>query len=118
MKFFDHSQRLDRFYTLIQRRATGSVADLCQRLDVCEQTLRNDLKVMEQWGAEIRFSRSANSYIQTGGPQLNFNPVVKNTDQIRGGTKFFPNPILFGGKVRAAPNPRQRVGGWRRSNGG
>ena len=99
MKFFDHNQRLDRFYSLIERRATGSVADLCKRLDVSEQTLRNDLELMGRWGATFRFCRTANSYIQTGGPRLNFNPVVKNTDQIRGGTKFFPNPILFGGKV-------------------
>lgn len=55
-------ERINRMYRLIRKESTGSRAELAGRMRVSERTVSNYLEELRLMGADIRFSKTRNTY--------------------------------------------------------
>ena len=55
-------ERINRMYRLIRTESTGSRAELAGRMRVSERTVSNYLEELRLMGADIRFSKTRNTY--------------------------------------------------------
>ena len=53
---------IERMYRLIRKESTGSRAELAGRMRVSERTVSNYLEELRLMGADIRFSKTRNTY--------------------------------------------------------
>lgn len=90
MAFIDTFYQLERLAYLIQRKATGSPAELAEKLEVSPRTVHNLLEQLRNWGAEIAYCRERCSYYYVQPINLSFTVIqpVEDSDKIKGGNKF------------------------------
>lgn len=55
-------ERINRMYRLVRMENTGSLGELAGRMRVSERTISNYLEEFRLMGAEIKFSRTRNTY--------------------------------------------------------
>jgi len=55
-------ERINRMYRLVRMENTGSLGELAERMRVSERTISNYLEEFRLMGAEIKFSRTRNTY--------------------------------------------------------
>lgn len=55
-------ERLERLHALISRKATGTPAELAERLGTTERTVYNWITLMKSMGAPITFCRQRQTY--------------------------------------------------------
>lgn len=60
-------ERINRMYRLIRKESTGSRAELAGRMRVSERTVSNYLEELRLMGADIRFSKTRNTYYFSTG---------------------------------------------------
>lgn len=60
-------ERINRMYRLIRTESTGSRAELAGRMRVSERTVSNYLEELRLMGADIRFSKTRNTYYFSTG---------------------------------------------------
>lgn len=90
MAFIDTFYQLERLAHLIQRKATGSPAELAEKLGVTLRTVHNLLEQLRNLGADIAYCRERCSYYYVQPVELCFSVVqpIENTEEIKGGYKF------------------------------
>jgi len=54
--------RLERLALLIKRKRTGTIKELSSRLSVSPRTVDNDLRQLRDWGADIKYCKSNNTF--------------------------------------------------------
>ncbi len=72
-KFICQLYTLDRLDDLIRRRATGSPKQLACRLGVSKRTVYNFLDTLRDFGADVRYCPSRNSYYYANGFRFEVN---------------------------------------------
>ena len=77
------TERLQRLVELMERKGTGSLQSLSDRLGVSARTIYNDFELFKHYEAEIKFSVSVNSFIFTNDVVLRFDPVVRQKKKNR-----------------------------------
>ena len=94
--YFERISRIDR---LIRLKATGSPADLAQRLEISESGLYRYIGYMQLMGAPIIFCKSRNSYVyeDNGKFQMGFvtTPINNNELSTTFGGLIFPGKMNF-----------------------
>lgn len=90
MAFIDTFRQLERLAYLIQRKATGTPAELAEKLEVSPRTVHNLLEQLRNWGADIAYCRERCSYYYVKPINLSFSIVqpLDNSDKIKGGYTF------------------------------
>ena len=105
--YFERISRIDR---LIRLKATGTPADLAQRLEISESGLYRYIGYMRLMGAPIIFCKSRNSYVyeDNGKFQMGFVATSINEKELitTYGGKIFPKRINF-----FSNSQNMRVGG-------
>ena len=72
MKNTDIARRHDRILSLLASHATLSAAALAERLSVTVQTIRSDLRMLDEEGAIRR--RHGSAYLLTPGANIGYQP--------------------------------------------
>ena len=58
----EHLLRLQRLHQSIKNENTGTAEGLAKKLNISPRTLRYDLAVLKDWGAQLCFQRKGNTY--------------------------------------------------------
>ena len=87
MTFLEKVQLIERLDQLIRMKATGSAADLADRLQISRSTVYEMLDCMKSMGAEIEYCRHRSSFYYSKDKILAIGFV--NKKKIRGGNNFF-----------------------------
>ncbi|MCP3930558.1 MAG: helix-turn-helix domain-containing protein [Bacteroidetes bacterium] len=90
MKLHEQLQLLNRLHHLIRRKATGTPAQLAQRLDISERTVYNQIRSLKELGAEIKYCKTRQSYYYCKAVEFNFKLLIseEKLSKLEGGQKF------------------------------
>nr|WP_319398580.1 HTH domain-containing protein [uncultured Carboxylicivirga sp.] len=90
MKFIEQLERFERIITLMSLRATGTLNQLAEKLQISERTLYDYLKALKERGADFYYSDTYQSYYLLTPFEINFGCCSKlELSQTRGGKRFF-----------------------------
>jgi len=76
MDLFNDLFLLERLDHLIRTKATGSPAQLANRLDICERHLYRLIGQLRDGGFSIEYCKISGSYYYTASVELRFDMVV------------------------------------------
>ncbi|MGB1449152.1 MAG: HTH domain-containing protein [Flavobacteriaceae bacterium] len=57
-----HFQRLERLHLCLKAEQTGTATEIAQLLGISQRTLRYDLGILKDWGAELCYDRKRKTY--------------------------------------------------------
>lgn len=57
-----HFQRLERLHLCLKAEQTGTAKEIAQLLGISQRTLRYDLGILKDWGAELCYDRKRKTY--------------------------------------------------------
>jgi DNA-binding transcriptional regulator GbsR (MarR family) len=93
MKLVIHFERIKKMNRLIQSGQTGTPAEFAEALGISQSHLFRCLHVLEQYGMDIRYSRSMKTYFYGNDNELSIYYSLKliadsKTKEILGGKGF------------------------------
>ena len=77
MKLVDHFERMKKMNRLIQSGQTGTPAEFAEVMGISQSHLFRCLHILEQYGMDIRYSRSMKTYFYENDNELTIHYSLK-----------------------------------------
>jgi hypothetical protein len=77
MKLVDHFERIKKMNRLIRSGQTGTPAEFAESLGISQSHLFRNLKYLEQYGMDIRYSRILKTYFYGNDNELTISYSLK-----------------------------------------
>ncbi len=77
MKLVDHFERIKKMNRMIHSGQTGTPAEFAEALGISQSHLFRSLHILEQYGMDIRYSRTMKTYFYGNDNELIINYSLK-----------------------------------------
>lgn len=83
MNLTKYLERFDRLHCMIDKKATGSPAELAEKLDLSKRAVFEYIRVMREMGAPIAFCHIRRTYYYERSVRFNMGFLELNNEEIR-----------------------------------